>query len=535
MVTRIGLDFGTANTVVAVWDADELHGRPIELAGLDLLRPGATGITQRVIPSVIAYAPQTGQRLVGAAVTPAMFDDHTYAVFQSTKSVITQRVRDIARRVGATKIHRRQAATDLLSDIIAATLLAVDDDTEIVATAPVEAFDSYRDWIVREVAAQVGLSRVRVVDEATAAAVGYSTKLKLGDTFLVFDFGAGTLDISVARIIDSSKDPGGAGVRVVAKAGADLGGDSIDLIVAEHLADRLRLPANDARRRNLLFGQLLRTVETAKVALTQLPEHTVSVTCQESGTTYETVLGRDTFEALLASNGVTERVKRVVQSALVRAAGMGHDAGDISSVFMVGGASLIPAVQRIVHSYFPPGMVHLDRPLEAVAAGAAGIAGGRELHDHIQHNYLIRHVDRTTGQYRFECIVPAGIEYPTHEPVKTLTIRAIRHGQHSLGLAVYEQAHATYRESSSELELIFDENGGARVNRISEEQQQEHSMLWLNENNPTFLDADPPGVAGEDRFRLDFRIDAQKRLIVSAFDIGQHRWVLTDRPVVRLS
>jgi len=44
-------------------------------------------------------------------------------------------------------------------------------------------------------------------------------------------------------------------------------------------------------------------------------------------------------------------------------------------------------------------------------------------------------------------------------------------------------------------------------------------MLWLNEDSPTFLAADPPATPGEDRFRLDFRIDAAKRLTVSAFDL----------------
>jgi hypothetical protein len=59
--------------------------------------------------------------------------------------------------------------------------------------------------------------------------------------------------------------------------------------------------------------------------------------------------------------------------------------------------------------------------------------------------------------------------------------------------------------------------------------------LWLNEDSPTFLEADPPAAAGVDRFRLDFRIDAQKRLTVSAFDIERRLWVLDGHPVVQLA
>jgi hypothetical protein len=170
-----------------------------------------------------------------------------------------------------------------------------------------------------------------------------------------------------------------------------------------------------------------------------------------------------------------------------------------------------------------------------VALGAAGIAGGRELHDHIQHDYAIRHVNQRSGGYEFEPLVAAGTPYPTEEPVKSLTIRGVRTGQSRLGLAVYELAHATYRDAGADLEIVFDRDGGARAAPVSEQQRQERSSLWLNEDSPTFLAADPPAVAGADRFLLEFRIDSQKRLTVSAFDLDRKIWLLDRRPVVRLA
>ena len=68
----------------------------------------------------------------------------------------------------------------------------------------------------------------------------------------------------------------------------------------------------------------------------------------------------------------------------------------------------------------------------------------------------------------------------------------------------------------------------------SPQHRQERSRRWLNEDSPTFLYADPPAARGAPRFRLDFRIDAQKRLTVSAFDIERRIWVLDGQPVVRL-
>src|SRR5690606_7384129 len=113
-----------------------------------------------------------------------------------------------------------------------------------------------------------------------------------------------------------------------------------------------------------------------------------------------------------------------------------------------------------------------------------------------EHDYAIRHVNRDTGAYEFATIVKAGTEYPTPEPVKQLTIKAIRDGQRQLGIAVYELAHASYREASSDLEIVFDANGGARTVPVTAQRRQERYRLWLNEDSPTLREADPPAEAG---------------------------------------
>ncbi|HEY8482367.1 MAG TPA: Hsp70 family protein [Spirillospora sp.] len=531
MTTRIGIDFGTANTVVAGWDHDLDRGEPIPLPGLDLNREGVSGVDQRVVPSRIAFSATDDRRWVGAQVTPEMAEDPGVVVFQSTKGAVTGRTVDVPRRLGDDRtVTAREAATRFLSDVTAAAILTVDaDDLEIVATAPVESFDTYRDWLVREVGEDAGGARLRVVDEATAAAVGYSARLNPGEVFLVFDFGAGTLDTSVVKVLDPSNATAGAAVRTISKAGLDLGGDHIDAMLAEVAAERAGLPLGDAEGYNRVFRELLRSAEKAKIALTTAESAVI-----EAGP-HRAEIGRDEFESLLRKKDVLGRINRALRKTLDGAAAKGFPADEISKVFLVGGTSLIPAVQEVLSLQFPPDILHMDRPLEAVAAGAAGIAGGYELSDHIQHDYAIRHVNRDTGAYEFETIVKAGTEYPTPEPVKQLTIKAIRDGQRQLGIAVYELAHASYREASSDLEIVFDANGGARTVAVTAQRLQERSRLWLNEDSPTFLEADPPAQAGVDRFRLDFRVDEQKRLTVSAYDLVRNTLVLDRQPVVRLS
>lgn len=535
MTTRIGIDFGTANTVVAGWDSEHDRGEPIPLPGIDLLREAGPGPTQRVVPSLIAYAAD-GARRLGAQVTPELAETPGMTVFASTKSNVSGRAYDAGRLVGDRKITGREAATEFLGGVVALALLTVeDDDLEIVATAPVESFDGYRDWLVQEVRAGLPTARLRVVDEATAAAVGYSARLNPGEAFGVIDFGAGTLDVSVVRVLEADAAGSGAAVRTIAKKGLDLGGNTIDALLAERAIAGLALPMGDQIGYNRVFRRLLASAEQAKRTLATADRTEITALDAHSDRVHRVPLTRGEFDAVLREKGVLRRINQALRSCLDSAAARGFAAEDIRHVFLVGGSCLIPAVQDLVHLHFDPEVVRLDRPLEAVAAGAAGIAGGSELYDHIQHDYAIRHVDRVTGAYEFETLVEAGTAYPTVEPVKTLTVKAVHDGQRRLGLAVYELAHATYRDSSAELEIAFDAGGGARAVAVTPQQRQQRSMLWLNEDSPTFLAADPPAAAGEDRFRLEFRIDAHKRLTVTAYDLHRQTLVLDRQPVIRLA
>ena len=76
MTVRIGIDFGAANTVVARWNENSGRGEPVPLDGIDLIREAGEGVTQRVVPSLIAYTDGGDQRWVGAQVAgrPELID-----------------------------------------------------------------------------------------------------------------------------------------------------------------------------------------------------------------------------------------------------------------------------------------------------------------------------------------------------------------------------------------------------------------------------------------------------------------------------
>jgi molecular chaperone DnaK len=188
-------------------------------------------------------------------------------------------------------------------------------------------------------------------------------------------------------------------------------------------------------------------------------------------------------------------------------------------------------VQRI----FGRDRVLLHRPLDAVARGAAAFVAGVDFVDHIQHDYAIRFVDSSKGDYSYRPIVARGTPYPTKEPVARMTIKASHDGQAELGIAIFELGEKHRRGPEQPVELVFDLSGAARLSYVSPDEEERRYYFWINEHSPTFLHADPPAQRGEGRFEVEFGIDGNKRLLITARDLKTKRVTHRDYPVVKLT
>jgi len=177
----------------------------------------------------------------------------------------------------------------------------------------------------------------------------------------------------------------------------------------------------------------------------------------------------------------------------------------------------------------------LQHPLDAVARGAAAFIAGVDFYDHIQHNYAIRHLNAMDGSYDYRAIVKQGTPYPTNEPVCRITVKASYDGQTQLGIAIYEIAEQHRRSmESNPIELVFDPSGAARVVAVTPDEDDRRTYFWMNEESPTFLTADPPAQKGEARFSVEFGLDGNKRLLITARDLKTDKLTHKDYPVVRL-
>lgn len=526
---RLAVDFGTSNTVVARYDEAAETGTTLLVPeyGTEVRQADET---VAVVPSLIHYA--EGRRTwLGRQVTERGLLD-ARETFRWMKRYVLARS-PIAKRVHGRRVTQSDAATAFLSSILLFVReQAGEDADELALTIPVDAYEDYEEWLVATAEA-AGFPRCRILDEASAAALGYGTGVRGGDVYLVFDFGGGTLDVSIV-LVDEDEAAVGRRCRVLGKSSAELGGAVVDGWLFQDVLDGAgRTPHDDDVRRVSLA--LLRECRQAKERLSFHDRAEIGVVDPETGAVLGRRYTRGEFEELLDRHEAMTRVDRAVRSALSRARERGYDEDSVRSVLMVGGSSQIPVVQRTLRRIFGRERVVLHRPVDAVARGAAAFAAGVDLFDHIQHDYAVRYVDPSIGDYAYRTIVERGTDYPTREPVATLNVKATYDGQEQLGIALFELGESRRRGEAPPVELVFDPTGAARMVQLTPDELERRHRFWLNESSPTFLTADPPAKRGDRRFRVEFHIDENKRLLLTARDLETGRLTHQDFPVVKLS
>jgi molecular chaperone DnaK len=331
-----------------------------------------------------------------------------------------------------------------------------------------------------------------------------------------------------------AQSAGGRRCRVLGKAGMDMGGTSIDSWLFQEVLRRNNLSDLDDDVRQV--GQaLLVACEEAKERLSFHEQAHISVLAPESGRLLTAELTRPQFEELLDAHDAFSGIDRTIRRALNAARERGYAEEDIKAALMVGGSSQIPAVQRTLRRIFGRERVMLDRPLDAVARGAAAFVAGVDFYDHIQHDYAIRWTNPRTGRHEYRTLVKRGTPYPTMEPVAELTIKATYDGQTQLGIAIFELGEARRGVDAQPLELVFDPSGGVRVMPISAADIERRGRFWMNEHNPTFLSLAAPVERGQRCFDVSFSIDGNKRLLITARDLTTGLLSHKDYPVVKLT
>jgi len=534
---RLAVDFGTSNTVVAVWDELRREGVPLHVPDYGrLVQQGDEQVW--VVPSLIYYGEEQRRWIGNQVLSQNLY--HSSRAFRWMKRYIANRS-PVKVHLDGREVSHFEAGRDFLSSVLLFAAAELEPaDQEIALTVPVEAFEHYENWLTG-VAEAAGMPRVRLIDEPSAAALGYGAHIQPGDVYLMFDFGGGTLHAALVLVEEIGLAPSGPGqaavgrrCRVLGKAGAELGGTSIDQwLFQEVLRQSGRSDIDDDVRD--ISAALLVECERAKERLSFRETADISSMNPATGALLAAQVTRGRFEEILDEHEAFTQIEQTVRRALNESLERGYREDDVKAVLMVGGSSQIPSVQQTLRRMFGRERVMLKRPLDAVARGAAAFVAGVDFYDHIQHDYAIRYLNPRTGEHDYRTIVRRGTPYPTREPLARLTVKATYPGQARLGIAIFEMSERRRCTGGQPVELVFDPSGAARIMPVSPDEEERRANFWMNEANPTFLTLASPAGPGEPCFEVSFSVDANKRLLITARDLKTAKLTHRDYPVVKLT
>ncbi|CAK0755592.1 conserved hypothetical protein [Gammaproteobacteria bacterium] len=511
----MAIDFGTCNTVLARWNAATRRVETPRLDGMTkiyhYLPPGATEERESaVIPTLIHYG--DGNTLyAGSQVENAGLINHR-GTFRWLKLDLLKG-NNRARRINGELITPRQAGDDLVGQVLLASGCQADED--LVITVPVEAYDSYVDWLQAAVQ-QNFQGTVRMLDEATACILGYDTHIREGQVYVVFDFGGGTLDVSVVKTLDLS----GGDTRqcqVLGRAGEEIGGSLVDQWLLRELQRIERLSDQDLAD---VGTALLQGVEEAKIRLSS-GEDTVEVTQFNdlsarlithtfSANNLRRLLER--HQEALGGRGLYQLIALTVERALEMAqAKYNTKKSEVRGVFMAGGSSLLLGVAEMLRNLFPGCAVHCEDPFEAIARGACRYAG-EDISLALIHDYCLQSWNRERKDYELVPVAPKGTRYPTEKPTTAKYLNAACDGTTRLGMVVIE------RSAMVRPEIVYEMDGG-QLKVVKALRRNDINLRELNPADREFIHADPPCTVGSRRFVAGFGVDANKRLTLSLKDL----------------
>ena len=365
----IGIDLGTTNSCVAVFEGNE----PVVIANSE---------GKRTTPSVVGFV-KDGERKVGDPAKRQAITNPKNTVY-SIKRFMGETYEQCAKEVTRVPfsvvneggyprvdIDGRKYTPQEISAMVLQKMKKTAEDylgqevTDAVITVPAYFSDSQRQ-ATKEAGQIAGLNVRRIVNEPTAAALAYGVdKANKDMKIAVFDLGGGTFDISILEF--------GGGVFEVLSTNGDthLGGDDFDQVIIDWLVQGFKADEGiDLSKDPMAMQRLKEAAEKAKIELssTTSTEINLPYISAEGGVPKHLVktLTRSQFEQL---------AHNLIQACLVPCQNAMRDAklqtSDIDEVILVGGSSRIPAVQTLVKNYFGKEPSKGVNPDEVVAVGAS--------------------------------------------------------------------------------------------------------------------------------------------------------------------
>ncbi len=354
MARVIGIDLGTSNSSAAVMEG----GRPAIIPSAE----GAGVASGKAFPSVVAFT-KDGQKLVGEPARRQSAVNPEGTVLAAKRKIGT----DYKFTVYGKEYTPQQISAFILQKIKQdAESYLGEEVKEAVVTVPAYFNDNQRQ-ATKDAGAIAGLNVIRIINEPTAACLAYGlTKVGKKLKIMVFDFGGGTLDVTIMEMWAEG------GFEVLATSGdTHLGGTDMDNELINYIAEDFKKQTGvDLRNDKMATQRLREAAEKAKIELSSTVTTDINlpfITADSSGPKHLTMsINRAKLEELIMP--IIDRCKAPLEH-VIGDAKLGP--AEIDKVIMVGGPTRMPIVQKFVEDYVGKKIERGIDPMECVSMGAA--------------------------------------------------------------------------------------------------------------------------------------------------------------------
>jgi len=348
----IGIDLGTSNSAAAV----VISGKPVVI-------PSAEGNTLggKAFPSYVAFTKE-GDLLVGEPARRQALLNPEGTVYAAKRKMGT----DYKYKIYGKEYTPQQISAFILQKIKKdAEAFLGEKITKAVITVPAYFNDNQRQ-ATKDAGTIAGLDVVRIINEPTAASLAYGLdKLDKEQKILVYDFGGGTLDVTIMEF-------GGGVFQVLSTSGdTQLGGTDMDNALVDYIASEfMKKEGIDLRKDKNAYIRLKDAAEKAKIELSTSLQTEINlpyITSTNEGPKHLIMsITRAKLEELVSP--LVERTGESIDKAL-EAAKLSKN--DIDKIILVGGPTRMPIVQKYVENFFGKKIERGVDPMECVAIGAA--------------------------------------------------------------------------------------------------------------------------------------------------------------------